>query len=737
VWEAMGGELITQTKHPVLVDLAHFSPDGRQILTAADDGAVRLWDAQSGQSLMDPMTHSNRVWFAIFSPDATRVLTLTKSDKAGYCACSAAIWDVQPRAPHCIQMQHEGSAVATGQFSPDGRKVLTSAHETMARIWEQAGGEPIVEPLRHAGIVRSAEFSPDGTRLLTAADDGTARVWDAERGLPLTQPLATGGGQWATAEFSRDGTRVVAVSEDGVARVWEAQTGLLRAELRGHGGVVRTAQFSPRGDRIVTASEDGTARVWDAQNGLPLTGPLKHGEAVRIAEFSPDGKRVVTASKDGTARVWDAQSGLPLTQPLRHKAAVRTAQFSQDGRRIVTASKDATARVWDAQSGVPVTAPLIHSSGLWMAAFTRDGERIVTASEDGTSRLWRAGSGQMMGQPLKHGGQVLSAQFSPDGTLVVTASADGTARLWDAENGAPLTEPFVHGGPVLSAQFIPNGNRIVTCSGTAATVWDIPPPGSRCPNWLPHIAEAISGRAFSPKGGLEPIKAGELWAQIARELGQSPVDDAWKELGHWLLADPSERTVSPFSKITAAEYVQRRLGGGLIEPLDQALRLARKDKELWRHTFDAARAHYVALDLSKRISAAVADGKLTEAGVLYRQLRDLVRQLGIRDPMKWLAGLENASTVNGYAWLLAVCDDPMVRDGATAVTLAEQAVRLTRRKEAYMLDTLAAAYAELGWFDAAVAVLKEALVLPADDQMKIEMTGHLKLFESRTPFRVH
>ena len=547
LWDAQTGQPLTEPLRHDSGVFARFSPDGKWIVTAGDDTA-RVWDAQTGQPLTEPFKHAGMVYRAEFSQDSKRIVTASWDS-------TARVWDAQTGQPLTEPLKHADWVIAA-QFSPDGKRVLSASRNGTVRMWDVQPRQPRVETLQHAREVRSAQFSPDGKRVVTASANSTARVWDAQTGQPLTGPLHHAG-EVRSAQFDPDGKRVVTASDDSTARVWDAQTGQPLTQPLQHGALVKSAQFSPDGKRVVTASDDRTARVWDAQNGQPLTEPLQHGALVNSAQFSPDSKQVVTASEDSTARVWDTQTGQPVTEPLQHAGWVNCAQYSPDGKRVVTASWDATARVWDTQTGQLLTGPLKHANVILSAQFSPDGKRLVTTSFDETARVWDAQTGHPLTKPLRHGHQVICAQFSPDGKRVVTGSYDFTARVWDALTGQPLTEPLKHGWLVFSARFSPDGTRVLTASADGrARMWDVAPALPGHSGWLLDLATAVCGEVLSARGVPEPTNQIQSLDQLRQSLGGQSGDDEWSILGRWLLADPSTRTISPYSKITRADSIE-------------------------------------------------------------------------------------------------------------------------------------------------------------------------------------
>lgn len=93
--------------------------------------------------------------------------------------------------------------------------------------------------------------------------------------------------------------------------------------------------------------------------------------------------------------------------------------------------------------------------------------------------------------------------------------------------------------------------------------------------------------------------------------------------------------------------------------------------------------------------------------------------------------------LNNLAWLLATDPDPALRNGPEAVSLAEHACQLTHYQKPFLIGTLAAAYAEAGRFDDAVATAQKAHDLAQADGDKDIAARNLQLmalYKSRRPY---
>jgi tetratricopeptide (TPR) repeat protein len=98
---------------------------------------------------------------------------------------------------------------------------------------------------------------------------------------------------------------------------------------------------------------------------------------------------------------------------------------------------------------------------------------------------------------------------------------------------------------------------------------------------------------------------------------------------------------------------------------------------------------------------------------------------------------DSPDVLNNLAWLLATCPDAHIRDGVQAVKYAERACELTHYGVTVLVGTLAAAYAEAGRFDDALAAAQKACALAsaAGEQDLLEKNQKLlALYRAHQPY---
>ena len=347
---------------------------------------------------------------------------------------------------------HQGPAL-DGDFSPDGRLVVSCGSDHQATIWNISSGEAVAGPLRHDGNVNAACFSPDGKRVLTAGADGTARIWEVAGGREVCKAPR-------------------------------------------HGGEVLTAAFSPDGRRFCSAGADGMVRICDADTGQELVPPLRHqGAAVRHAAFSRDGRLLVTVAGQA-ARLWNTASGAPAgpQAELRHDGQVLTAAFDNTGARLVTGGADNLARLWDVATGRQLGNARKHDQAVIFTCFSPDGTQVATASDDGLARVWKVAGGESALHDLRHRSRVNHLSFSPDGRYLATGCVDNSAVVWDIATGRPFSHSLEANGDIRRVRFSPDGRYVLTVSTSGAIrMWD-PLEAFRMPKPI-HGAESLFSKA--------------------------------------------------------------------------------------------------------------------------------------------------------------------------------------------------------------------------------------------------
>jgi len=95
---------------------------------------------------------------------------------------------------------------------------------------------------------------------------------------------------------------------------------------------------------------------------------------------------------------------------------------------------------------------------------------------------------------------------------------------------------------------------------------------------------------------------------------------------------------------------------------------------------------------------------------------------------------DNSGVLNNLAWLLATSPDDELRDGKRAIELATKACKVTDYKQAHILSTLAAAYAEAGDFETAQKWSSKAVEI-GEDSLKEQLGKELESYKEGKPWR--
>ncbi len=95
---------------------------------------------------------------------------------------------------------------------------------------------------------------------------------------------------------------------------------------------------------------------------------------------------------------------------------------------------------------------------------------------------------------------------------------------------------------------------------------------------------------------------------------------------------------------------------------------------------------------------------------------------------------ENSGVLNNLAWVLATSPDEKLRDGKRAIELATTACKVTEYKQAHILSTLAAGYAESGDFKNAILWSTKA-VEAGEASLKEQLGKELASYKQSKPWR--
>ena len=467
LWHVATGEKAQTFSHDTEINAAQLSRDGKQLITAATDGLIRIWNLENGELENTLAGHSGSINSFVWDQDKGYLLSVSQ-DK------TAVIWDMHTVSIMAKLTGHEAS-VNEAIWDDAHARIISASDDMTVRVWDPFPGTEIATLSGHTAEINHVAWNHDSTKVVTASEDKTAIIWDTTNGTPLHM-LAPHNAPVKQAVWSPEGNYILTVGNEGTIRFWNALTGELLQAIDGHEIFVNQADWykSEKELLVVTASEDRTAKVWSLVPPDEITQKyrLEAPGTVHQAIWNHTGTQIATVAlyiDNNPIQIWDAQTGLEILSIAGGNENVGYIDWNDDSTQLVSVRDDYKVVVWDTNSGEQIAAFDKHRGLVHQAVWQPNGNLIATVSDDGRVIVWGLDPTLPIHTFNAHQSRVNQVDWHSDGRYIVTASDDLTAIVWDVERGQQVATLRGHMGFVNQALWDPTGKQIITISedGTA------------------------------------------------------------------------------------------------------------------------------------------------------------------------------------------------------------------------------------------------------------------------------
>jgi len=519
LWDvSTGKQLRTLTGHTKRVTTVALSPDDRFLLSGGKK-KIKLWEVSTGKLVRTfggAFSSQNYVISLQFSPDGRRALSTNNDGEMIY-------WDVSTgKALHVFNKEEEKKKYAANAvFSPDGRLAL-QGHKGVMKLWDLTSYQLVKEMKKHADPIRALTFAPKDYMVLTATGD-TFKYWNFQTGREVR---SFQGESYGPVFITPDGKGLFSASGRQTAVLQDSDTGKVIKEFDKIDSYKPDVALSPDG-RYGLWFREREAFIWDIKSGEKIYTLKRHDDLVTSVAFSPDSRFALTGGETGTLNLWEAASGRHirtfLTKDMGPLGTARELAFSSDGRYVLCGTLDAKVRLWEVNTGKLVQVMEGKTEWLNVVALSPDGTRAFAGGPDMTVKMWDCATGAILATFTGHASDIYTLAFSADGRYALSGGADGVIKLYDIERKKELASR-VHIDERDWVTYTPDGR------------FDGTPEGIR----RVHFVQGLE--TFPLEAFYEKFYTPNLWARIFDEKPFEPTD---VHIAQEMTTPPRVQIISP------------------------------------------------------------------------------------------------------------------------------------------------------------------------------------------------
>ncbi|MEG3918101.1 WD40 repeat domain-containing protein [Microcoleus sp. T3_A4] len=339
------------TGHRSSINVIALTPDGKQIVSGADDGILKVWDLATGKELRSLSGHGNAVTAIIVTPDGKQVISGSKDG-------TLTVWNLA-RGQELFTMTEQDYLIETIAVTSDSKWVTTSGLIS-------TNGWNIIKKL----------FYRQNRRII---------AWNLET---RARRVVLDSSEFDTIALARNGIKAILCSTVHnnnktytLLRVknFEYTLGISKTEyleVNSKDDITITTDriysitvvaITADGKSVISGAENNTLIVWNLETQQPRLTLTGHCEEITLVAISDDGKKAISGSKDKTLKIWNLETGREISTLNDISNSVNSVVIASNSKQAFSCSTDKAIKIWDIEE--------------------RESESLITENIDFTARI--------------------------------------------------------------------------------------------------------------------------------------------------------------------------------------------------------------------------------------------------------------------------------------------------------------------------------------------------------------